>query len=121
VLLPDEPGEAAIAEVYAAAVAASADPGAAEDATVEAFRAAARETLDSERVAATAVRLVLRSAPAPTFARMATPDAEAVALCRLLRLDVYRVATLLDVAVPEIRQRLRRGLRAALTEAVCSP
>jgi len=119
VLPPHEPGDETIAGVYAAAAAAAADPREAEEATVRAFHAAAPETLDPERVAAVAVRLVLHRNPAPAFARMDTPDAEAVALCRLLRLDVDRVAALLGVAAPEIRRRLTRGLRAALPEPVC--
>ena len=62
---------------------------------------------------------MLHTAPAPAFARMDPPDAEAVALCRLLRLDVGRVAALLGVAAPEVRKRLTRGLRAALPDPVC--
>jgi DNA-directed RNA polymerase specialized sigma24 family protein len=106
-----------LARVYAAAVAASGDVRAAEDATVRAFETTAT---DPERLAATAVRLALRASPAPAFAGMSTPDAEAVALCRLLSLDVQRVATILGVAVPEIKRRLIRGLRAALPDPVDS-
>jgi DNA-directed RNA polymerase specialized sigma24 family protein len=101
--------------VYAAATAASADRRSAEDATVRAFASAARDT---ERLSATAIRLALRAAPAPAFARMRLADAEAVALCRLLRLDVGGVAALLGVAAPEVRKRLTRGLADMLPEPV---
>jgi hypothetical protein len=114
-----EPDDATLARVYAAATAAAADVGAAEDATVRAFAAAGASGLDAERLAATAVRLALRTAPAPAFARMAPPDAEAVALCRLLRLDVHRVAAVLGIAAPEVRRRLTRGLSATLAEPAC--
>ena len=80
------------------------------------FAAAAPATLDAERVAATAVRLALRSRAGAGVRADALADAEAVALCRLLRLDVGRVAALLGVAAPEVRRRLTRGLRAALPE-----
>jgi hypothetical protein len=119
VTVPPEPDDATLARVYAAATAAAADPRAAEEATVRVFAAAAPSGTDAEQLAATAVRLALRAAPADPFARMELPDAEAVALCRLLRLDVRRAATLLDVAVPELRRRLTRGLAALLREPVC--
>jgi DNA-directed RNA polymerase specialized sigma24 family protein len=105
------PDDAQLAEVYAAAVAAAADRDTAAEATVRVF--AANEAAGTERLAATAVRLALRSRPAPAFAQMRLPDAEAVALCRLLRLDVGRVAALLGVSAPEIRKRLTRGLATA--------
>lgn len=115
-----EPDDATIARVYAAATAAAADPRAAEDATVRAFAEAAPAGMDPERLAAAAVRLALRIAPAPAFARMALPDAETVAVCRLLRLDVHRASAVLGVAVPEVRRRLTRGLAATLPGPVCS-
>jgi len=115
-----EPDDATLARVYAAATAAAADPRAAEDATVRAFAMAEPAGMDAERLAATAVRLALRAAPAPAFARMAPPDAETVALCQLLRLDVHRAAAVLGVAVPEVRRRLTRGLAASLPEPACS-
>ena len=86
---------------------------------MRAFAAAEPAGMDAEGVAATAVRLALRSAPAPAFARMAPPDAETVALCRLLHLDVHRAAAVLGVAVPEVRRRLMRGLAATLPEPAC--
>jgi hypothetical protein len=106
------PDDAQIARVYSAAVAAAADRDTAADATVRVFSAAVED--DAEQLAAAAVRLALRARPAPAFARMRLADAEAVALCRLLRLDVGRVAALLGVAAPEVRRRLTRGLAAAL-------
>ncbi|MGZ8457917.1 MAG: hypothetical protein ACXWZ4_15045 [Gemmatirosa sp.] len=114
-----EPDDATLAMVYAAATADAADLRAAEDATVRAFAAAEPAGMDAERLAATAVRLALRTAPAPAFARMAPADAETVALCRLLRVDVNRAAALLGVAAPEVRRRLTRGLAASLPEPVC--
>jgi hypothetical protein len=106
------PDDAQIAHVYSAAVAAAADRDTAADATVRVF-AAARED-DPEQLAATAVRLALRARPAPAFAHMRLADAEAVALCRLLRVDVRRAAALLGVAAPEVRRRLTRGLASAV-------
>ena len=119
-IVPREPDDATLSTVFAAATAAAADPHAAEDATVRAFAAAGPPGADAERVAATAVRLALRAAPAPPFARMALADAEAVALCRLLRLDVRRAAALLGVAERELRRRLTRGLAALVPEPACS-
>ena len=107
------PDDAQLAEVYAAAVAAAADPEAAADATYRVFAVTGGREPDAERLAATAVRLALRDRPAPAFARMRVADAEAVALCRLLRLDVGRVAALLGVGAPEVRRRLTRGLAVA--------
>jgi hypothetical protein len=107
------PDDTTLATVYAAATAASADRGAAEDATVRAFASRDR---DAQRLSATAIRLALRAAPAPAFAGMRLGDAEAVALCRLLRLDVGRVASLLGVAAPEVRRRLTRGLADMLPD-----
>jgi DNA-directed RNA polymerase specialized sigma24 family protein len=106
------PDDAQLARVYAAAIAAAADLDTAADATVRVFAAAGQD--DTERLAATAVRLALRARPAPVFARMALADAEAVALCRLLRLDVGRIAGLLGVASAEVRKRLTRGLASAV-------
>jgi hypothetical protein len=114
VIVSREPDDATLARVYAAATAAAADRRAAEDATVQVFATAEPFDGDAERLAATAVRLALRAAPAPAFARMALADAEAVALCRLLRLDVGRVAALLGIGAPEARRRLTRGLADAL-------
>jgi DNA-directed RNA polymerase specialized sigma24 family protein len=107
------PDDRTLARVYAAATAAAADHGAAEDATVRAV-ASNGHGADAERLSATAIRLALRAAPAPAFAAMQLPDAEAVALCRLLRLDVGGVAAMLGIAAPEVRRRLTRGLAAAL-------
>jgi DNA-directed RNA polymerase specialized sigma24 family protein len=107
------PDDTTLARVFAAATAAAADRRCAEDATVRAFASSDR---DPERVSATAIRLALRSAPAPAFARMRLADAEAVALCRLLRLDVGGVAAMLGVAAPEVRRRLTRGLADTLPE-----
>jgi hypothetical protein len=118
VIVPPEPDDATLARVYAAATAAAADSQAAEDATARVF-AAEPFGSDAEQLAAAAVRLALRAAPADPFDRMALPDAEAVALCRLLRLDLRRAAALLGVAVPEVRRRLTRGLAATLPEPAC--
>jgi hypothetical protein len=107
VIVSAAPDDTTLARVYAAATAAAADRGAAEDATARAFASADR---DAERLSATAIRLALRAAPALPFARMRLADAEAVALCRLLRLDVGGVAALLGIAAPEVRRRLTRGL-----------
>jgi DNA-directed RNA polymerase specialized sigma24 family protein len=110
------PDDRTLGRVYAAATAAAADRGAAEDATVRAVAASNGSGADAERLSATAIRLALRAAPAPAFAAMQLPDAEAVALCRLLRLDVGGVAALLGIAAPEVRRRLTRGLAAALPQ-----
>jgi DNA-directed RNA polymerase specialized sigma24 family protein len=110
VIVSREPDDTTLARVYAAATAAAADRRVAEDATVRAFASADSRGADAERLSATAIRLALRAAPAPAFARMRLPDAEAVALCRLLRLDVGGVAALLGIAAPEVRRRLTRGL-----------
>ena len=106
------PDDAQLARVYGAAVAAAADAEIAADTTVRVFAAAGGD--DTEQLAATAVRLALRARPAPAFAHMRLADAEAVALCRLLRLDVGRVAALLGVATSEVRTRLTRGLASAV-------
>jgi hypothetical protein len=118
VIVSHEPDETTLARVYASATGAAADRRAAEDATVRALASADRGKADTERVSATAIRLALRAAPAPAFARMRLADAEAVALCRLLRLDVGGVAALLGIAAPEVRRRLTRGLAAMLPEPV---
>ena len=66
------------------------------------FAAAGPGDPSAERLAATAVRLVLRAAPAAPFSAMALADAEAVALTRLLGLGESRVAALLGVAPREL-------------------
>ena len=109
-----QPSESIIARVFGAAVAAAADRRAAEDATVRVF-ASGWACADADDLAASAVRLAVRMAPAPAFAAMSAPDAEAVALARLLGLKEGRIATVLGVQPREIRLRLRRGLAATLT------
>jgi DNA-directed RNA polymerase specialized sigma24 family protein len=111
--------ETAIARVYGAAVAAAADADAAEEATLRVFAAAGAAERDPETLAATAVRLALRAAPDPAFASMEVEDRDAVALARLLRWPEPRIAAALDIDIPEVRRRLTRGLRAALTAAAC--
>ena len=115
-----EPDETAIARVYGAAVAAAADTGTAEDATLRVFAVAGTSPADPEELAAAAVRLAVRAAPRRAFAQMAAADREAVALARLLRWREDRIAALLDIEVAEVRRRLARGLRATLAEAVCA-
>ena len=114
-----EPDETAIARVYGAAVAAAADAGTAEDATLRVFAVAGASPADPEALAAAAVRLVVRTAPRRAFAPMAPADREAVALARLLRWREDRIAALLEIEVAEVRRRLARGLRATLAKAVC--
>ena len=111
--------EARVDFVYAAALGAAADPATAEDATARVFAAAALRRSDGDVLAATAIRLALRAAPAEPFAAMDGPDAEAVALARLLRADERRIATLLGVDRVEVRRRLRRGL-CAITPRVAA-
>jgi hypothetical protein len=105
--------------VLGAAVAAAADRRAAENATLRVFAAAGPDAA-AERLAATAVRLALRAAPATAFAGMAVADAEAVALSRLLGLREARVAALLGVSPREVRRRLTSGLSSAVPEAACA-
>ncbi len=57
--------------------------------------------------------MVTHTRLAPAFAAMAPPDAEAVALARLVGLKEDRIAAALGVELPEIRRRLRSGLTAA--------
>jgi DNA-directed RNA polymerase specialized sigma24 family protein len=113
-----EPDETAFARVYGAAVAAAADADAAEEATLRVFAAPGAGAADPEALAAAAVRLTMRASPQRAFAPMAPGDREAVALARLLRWPEDRIAAALDVEIAEVRRRLTRGLRAALTEAV---
>jgi DNA-directed RNA polymerase specialized sigma24 family protein len=107
-----QPDDTAIARVYGAAMAAAADADAAEEATLRVFAAEGAADRDAETLAATAVRLALRAAPDPE-------DRDAVALARLLCWPEPRIAAALDIDVPEVRRRLTRGLRAALTAAAC--
>jgi DNA-directed RNA polymerase specialized sigma24 family protein len=106
-----EPADHVMARVWGAALAAAADRETAEDVTVSAF-ASADGGADADQLAATAVRLALRAAPAPEFGLMETPDAEAVALARLLGFKLDRIAAVLGVEVPEVRRRMRGGLAA---------
>jgi DNA-directed RNA polymerase specialized sigma24 family protein len=117
VALLSPPSESTIARVFGAAVAAAADRRAAEEATLRVFAAEGRGETDADRLAATAVCLAVRAAPAPAFAAMAPPDAEAVALARLLGLKEGGIAAVLGVDTPEIRLRLKRGLTARLDAA----
>jgi len=110
-----QPSESTIARVFGAAVAAAADRRAAEDATVRVFAAPGARGSDGDQLAATAVCLAVRASPAPAFAAMSPPDAEAVALARLLGLKEGRIAAVLGVELSEIRLRLRRGLAATLS------
>jgi hypothetical protein len=106
--------------VLGAAVAAAADRDSAERATVRAFAEAGGSAWDADELAATAVCLALREAPAFPFCAMGAEDAEAIALARLLQLPETRIAALLDIDRRELRQRFARGLRACLPEPVCA-
>jgi DNA-directed RNA polymerase specialized sigma24 family protein len=114
------PDEATIARVLGAARAAADGEAAAEHAVVRAFAAAGRGPHDPERIAATAVRLALRDAPAAAFAAMAPPDAEAVALVRLVGLSAADTAAVLGVAAGEVGRRLTRGLVAVRGGGACA-
>jgi DNA-directed RNA polymerase specialized sigma24 family protein len=111
------PDDATISRVLAAARAAAAGDAAAEDAVVRAFAAAGPGPHDAGRLAAAAVRLALRTAPAAPFAAMAPPDAEAVAVVRLAGLGAADAGAVLGVATGEVGRRLTRGLMAVRAEA----
>jgi hypothetical protein len=93
------PSRQLIGRVLGAAVAAAADRESADRATVRAFAEAAGGAWDADELAATAVRLALREAPAVPFCAMASEDAEAIALARLLQLPETRIAALLEIAL----------------------
>jgi DNA-directed RNA polymerase specialized sigma24 family protein len=107
-----EPDEATIARVLGVARAAADEDKAAEDAVLRVFAAAGPGPHEPARLAAAAVRLALRAAPAAPFAAMAPPDAEAVALVRLAGLSAAEAGALIGVAPGELRRRLGRGLVA---------
>jgi DNA-directed RNA polymerase specialized sigma24 family protein len=114
------PSRRLIGRVLGAAVAAAADRESAERATVRAFAEAAGGVCDADELAARAVRLALREAPAVPFCAMTSEDAEAIALARLLQLPEGRIAALLDIDRRELRRRFARGLRACLPEPACA-
>lgn len=115
-----DPDDATIRRVLGATRAAADGDQAAEDAVLRVFAAAGPGPHDPERLAAAAVRLALRAAPAAPFAAMAPPDAEAVALVRLVGLGAADAGALLGVAPGEVRRRLTRGLVAVRDEAACA-
>ena len=111
-----KPSDATLARVFGAALVVAASPEVAEQATLRVFAAVATANADVRRLVATAVRLVLRAAPATPFAAMELADAEAVAVTRYSGLDEAGVAAFLGLSTAELRRRLMRGLTAARPE-----
>ena len=112
--------DASAPRVYGAALAAAADPGAAETVTSEVLldAAAGRARGDARSLIERAVLRAVRTAPHPALAPLSAPDRDAVALARLAGYSVAEVADALAIEPTEARSRMTSGLRrlaAALT------
>ena len=110
--------EASVRHVYGAALAATADPEAAEDVThaVMTDAAAGRGRADARSLVASAVLRSMHAAPHPAFAPMQIEEREVVALARLGGYSVHEIAEALGIAPVEARARMTRGLRALAAE-----
>jgi Sigma-70, region 4 len=106
--------DASAAHVYGAALAASADRGAAEDVTraVMVDAATGRARTDARSLVERAVLRAVRDAPHPVFDAMGAGEREVVALARLAGYSVPEIAEALGIAPPEVRSRLTSGVRA---------
>jgi len=106
-------GEQALDEVYRAIRAVAADDDAAAWALELAVEGHAQRLLrgDLEPVLVRGVLLAAGCAPAPAFAAMTPANRAAVALARVARLDVDRIAAVLRVPRDVASARLRDGLR----------
>jgi DNA-binding NarL/FixJ family response regulator len=106
--------DASAPHVYGAALAASADAGAAESVTcdvmVDAVRG--RTRADARSLIERAVLRSVHDAPHPAFAPMRTEEREVVALARLGGYSVPEIAEALGIAPAEARARMASGLRA---------
>jgi DNA-directed RNA polymerase specialized sigma24 family protein len=105
--------DASVDHVYGAALAASADRGAAEDVTqaVMVEAATGRARADARSLVERAVLRAVRVAPHPAFDAMGAGEREAVALARLAGYSVPEIADALGIAPPEVRSRLTSGAR----------
>jgi DNA-directed RNA polymerase specialized sigma24 family protein len=107
--------DASVPRVYGAALAASADPEAAEDVTHEVMTdaIAGRTQADARSLVARALLSAVRDEPHPSLAPMMIEEREVVALARLGGYTVPEIAEALDIAPAEARARMTRALRAA--------
>ena len=102
--------------VYGAALAVSADEGAAAGVAGRVLRRAVGErdtAADRRLLVERAIRLGSRSAPGPGFAAMHVDDREAVALARLGGYSVAEIATRLGTSSVDVKARMLRGLQSA--------
>lgn len=101
-----------LAYVYGAACAAACDDDAAQRTTERVFDAMYDGSVARDVLAARAVRLAVRADPSPAFAAMDVPAREAVALTRLLKWDVDKVAAELAIDRNDVKALLNDGLHA---------
>jgi DNA-binding NarL/FixJ family response regulator len=107
--------DASVPRVYGAALAASADPDAAEGVTYEVMSdaIAGRARADARSLVERALLSAVRDEPHPSLAPMMIEEREVVALARLGGYTVPEIAEALDIAPAEARARMTRALRAA--------
>jgi hypothetical protein len=107
--------DASAPRVYGAALAASADPDAAQDVTYEVMSdaIAGRTRADARSLVERALLSAVRGDPHPSLAPMMIEEREVVALARLGGYTVPEISEALDIAPAEARARMTRALRAA--------
>jgi DNA-directed RNA polymerase specialized sigma24 family protein len=107
--------DATVPHVYGAALAASADPDAAEEITRDVMTDAVtgRTRADARSLVGRALLAAVRGDPHPAFAPMLLEEREVVALARLGGYSVPEIAEALDIAPAVARARMTNALRAA--------
>jgi DNA-directed RNA polymerase specialized sigma24 family protein len=105
----------ALPRVYAAAVAATGDPDAAEEVTERVLLA--DPAGDTDVLVERAVRLAVRTSPDAAFTPMRQREREVIALARLAGATTARIAALLAIEPVEVRSLMCSGLGAISRDA----